>query len=224
MHRICLFCLLLLLMAEVGNAQSYSSRTWRSDTGKVYLRANLLGLLDVFDGNVSFGGEYRLDKNWSVTMDAGFIFYSVYTGKAEKTSGIFLRPGVRRYTSKYRDRFIDLQFHYKSVGYHINDWLGKDVVNDVPTYEELKVFKYRKRVVGGHILFGGKEELTRNHQLFLEIFMGLGLHYKEEWIPGESNSRYAPRGTSNFRSASSEKVTRLLPAVPMGVRLIYAFQ
>lgn len=222
MHRICLFCLLLVLKAAVGNAQSYSSRTWRSDTGKVYLRANLLGLMDLFDGNASFGGEYRLNKTWSVTMDAGYIFYSLYTGKAKRTSGILLRPGIRKYTSKYRDRFIDLQFHYKSVGYRINDWLGKDIVNDVPTYEELKVFKYRKRVMGAHILFGGREELTRNRRLFLEIFLGLGLHYKEEWLPDEPNSRYNPDGSSNFRSASSQKVNRVLPAVPMGVRLIYA--
>jgi hypothetical protein len=221
MHRICIFSLLLLLMAGVGNAQSYSSRTWRNDTGKVYLRANLLGLIDVFDGNASFGAEYRLNKSWSVTMDAGYIFYSLYTGKAQKASGILLRPAIRKYTSKYRDRFIDLQLHYKSVEYHINDWLGKDVVNDVPTYEELKVFKYRKRVMGAQILFGGREELTWNHRLFLEIFVGLGLHYKEEWLPGEANSRYAPNNSSYFRNASSEKVNRLLPAVPMGVRFIY---
>ncbi len=221
MHRISLFCLLLLLMAAVGNAQSYSSRTWRNDTGKVYLRANPLGLTDVFDGNVSFGGEYRLNKSWSVTMDAGYIFYSIYTGNAKRTSGILLRPGIRKYTSKYRNWFIDLQFHYKSVEYHINDWLGKDVVNDVPTYEEKKVFHYRKRVVGTQILFGGRKALTRNHRLFLEIFGGLGLHYKEEWLPDEANSRYAPT-SFNFRSASSDKVNRLLPAFPMGIRFLYA--
>jgi hypothetical protein len=200
----------------------YSSRTWRNDTGKVYLRANLLGLIDLFDGNASFGAEYRLNKSWSVTMDAGYIFYSLYTGKAQKASGILLRPAIRKYTSKYRDRFIDLQLHYKNVTYNINDWLGKDIVNDVPTYEELKVFKYRKRVMGAHILFGGREELTRNRRLFLEIFLGLGLHYKEEWLPDEGNSQYAPRNSSNFRTTSSEKINRLLPALPMGVRFIYA--
>jgi hypothetical protein len=221
MHHICLFCLLLLLMAGVGNAQSYSSRTWRNDTGKVYLRANLLGLIDVFDGNASFGGEYRINNSWSVTMDAGYIFYSLYTGKAQKASGILLRPAIRKYTSKYRNWFIDLQFHYKSVEYHIKDWLGKDVVNGVPTYEELKVFQYRKRVVGGQILFGRRQELTRNRRLFLEIFLGLGLHYKEEWLPNEPNIRYAPRNSSTFRNVSSEKVNHLLPAVPTGVRFIY---
>jgi hypothetical protein len=208
-------------MAGVGNAQSYSSRAWRNDTGKVYLRANLLGLNDLFDGNASFGAEYRLNRSWSVTMDAGYIFYSLYTGKAKRTSGILLRPAIRKYTSKYRNRFIDLQLHYKSVEYHINDWLGKDVVNGVPTYEELKVFKYRKRVMGAHILFGGREALTRNRRLFLEAFFGLGLHYKEEWLPNEANSRYAPGNSSIFRNASSEKVNHLLPAVPTGVRFIY---
>lgn len=222
MHRICLLCLLLLLMAGAGNAQSYSSRTWRNDTGKIYLRANLLGLIDVFDGNASFGAEYRLNRSWSVTMDAGYIFYSLYNGKAEKASGILLRPAIRKYTSKYRDRFIDLQLHYKNVAYNIYDWLGKDVVNGVPTYEELKVFQYRKRVMGAQILFGGREELTWNHRLFLEVFVGLGLRYKEEWLPKEANSRYDLNNSSYFRNASSEKANHLLPALPIGVRFIYA--
>jgi len=223
MHRIYMLCLSLLLVAGVGKAQLLSSKTWRGDTGKVYLRVNPSGLIDVYDGNATIGGEVRLNRTWSVTMDAGFIFYSEYIAEAKKTRGILLRPGIRLYAGKYRDMFIDLQFHYKEVRYHINDWLGKDVVNTVAAYEAFKVFQDRKRVVGGHIMIGGKEFLSKNRRLLLEVYLGFGLHYKEEGLyHEESNSQY-DRGFGIYRASniSPEKRTSIAPALPGGLRLLY---
>jgi hypothetical protein len=154
-----MLCLSLLLVAAAGNAQLFSSKTWQGDTGKINLRLNLPGLIDVLDGNASVGGEMRFNKTWSVIMDASYIFYSAYLNNVERTSGIVLRPGVRLYAGKYRNVFIDLQFHYKGVRYNVNDWLGKDMVNNVATYQERTTFQDRKRVYGGHIIVGGKEFL-----------------------------------------------------------------
>src|SRR5688572_30341313 len=141
MRRSYYLCLLVLIATVHGDAQSIlRSAAWRGDTGKIYLRWNPAGLIDLYDGNANLGCEIRLNQRWAGTFDAGYIFYSEYFGRAELVKGILLRPGIRRYMGKYHDLFFDLQFHYKRVTYHIDDWLGKNMVNDVPTYEEYKRF------------------------------------------------------------------------------------
>src|SRR5689334_13760163 len=125
MVRVCLLCLPLLLAVWAGNAQKVALKPLRIDTGKVYLRFNPIGLIDILDGNFTVGGEYRFNNSWSAIMDAGYIFYSKYIPYAEKTSGILLRPGIRTYIGKYKDVFFDLQFHYKEVMYHVNDWIQR---------------------------------------------------------------------------------------------------
>lgn len=222
MYRSYMICLLLLLAAAAGKGQLFSSKTWEGDTGKLNLRMNVLGVMDVLDGNGSVGGEWRFNKTWSVIMDAGYIFYSAYLNKVERTRGIIWRPGVRLYAGKYRNVFLDLQFHYKGVRYYVNDWLSKGVVNNVATYQERKVFQVRKQVYGGHIIVGGKEFLSANDRLFLEFYLGFGLHYKEEFLHGEPNSRY-DLNFVGFRSGmlTQHKNTRVVPAFPAGIRLVY---
>jgi hypothetical protein len=188
MQRINLLCLLLLLLTAAGNAQPFSNRSRfngpgfnpRMDIGKVYVRGGPLGLLDVYDGNFSLGGEYRLNRNWSVTMDAGYIFYSAYLLKAKNAMGIVLRPGIRWYTGIDRNVFIECQFHYKGVRYHVNDWLGKDAVNNVAAYEELKEFQYSKRVMGAQIMIGFRKFLWQSQRLFVETYLGWGFIIKKK--------------------------------------------
>jgi hypothetical protein len=223
MHRSYLLCFTLLLLAGVGNAQTTYNRKWKNDTGSLFLRANLLGLADLYDMNFSLGAEYRFNNKWSVTMDAGYIFYSYYMMLSKRTNGILLRPGIRFYPGKYRNTFIELQGHYKGVRYHVNDWLGKDVVNNVPTYEEKKMFQYQKRVIGGHIMIGERDFISRDHRLFLEGYIGIGLHYKEESLYHEPNSQYE-NNMVTLRRVTSEKVTHVLPALPCGVRLVYTLR
>jgi len=57
-------------------------------------------------------------------MDAGYIFYSAYLNRVERTSGIILRPGVRLYADKinecvYRSAFyLGVGLHYKEEYLH----------------------------------------------------------------------------------------------------------
>lgn len=228
MHRIYLLGLSLLLAAAVGHAQEFPSGKWwrdirtntRTDEGTIYLRANLLGLVDIYDGNFSVGGEYRLNRSWSVTMDAGYIFYSTYILKAKSAMGVLLRPGIRLYTDPDKKVFVECQFHYKGVRYHVTDWLGKEVVNNVPAYEEMKEFQYQKRVVGAQIMVGYRNFLWKSKRLFVEGYLGLGIHYKEENLYHEPNSLY-DHTILTLRRVTSEKTTRVLPAVPGGIRLVY---
>ena len=229
MHRTCLLCLLLLLAAGFVKAQYYPGPTYYVlpkpiDTGKIYLRFNWMGLIDMMDGNVSVGGETRLNKRLSVTMDAGYIFYSVYFGKTSSATGVVLRPGVRLYVGEHKTVFFDLQFHYKGVKYNVKDWLEKDLVNNVATYEEHKTFQVRRRVYGGQVLMGGRLFPSGNTRLFMEIYWGLGVRYKEEWLYHEEpNSGYQGGGTrfSPRSILTTRKSTKVLPAMPFGIRLVY---
>lgn len=217
MYRPYLCCLLLLLAVFAGNAQLKNRRELKADTGRVYLRVSPLGLIDPFDGNVTFGGEYRFNDTWSATLDAGAILYSAYFSNTKRATGLLLRPGIRLYPTEYKDFFIDLQFHYKTVTYHIRDWLQKDVVANVASYEEYKVFKYKKKVIGGHAMVGFRDYFTRNRRFFIEYYAGIGIHYKDESVYGEPNSQY----DMGFRINNTANGKFTVPALPAGVRIVY---
>jgi hypothetical protein len=217
MYRNYFCCLLLLLVVLAGWGQSTIRRELRADTGTFYFRFSPLGMIDMFDGNVTLGSEYRLNDTWAVTLDAGYIMYSAYRS-AKRTTGFIFRPGIRVYPTRWKDFFIDLQFHYKNVTYRINDWLEKDVVADVASYEEYKVFKYRKQVIGGNISAGVRNYFTNNRRFYIEGYFGVGIHYKDEGIHNEPNSRY-DRGLRLFNDRDDGKY--VLPALPAGLRIVY---
>lgn len=218
MHRIFLFFLLLLLVATTGKGQRPVKRALKADTGTLYLRFNPLGLMDMFDGNVSFGSEYRFNDTWAATLDAGAILYSTYFLYSKMSTGFLFRPGLRLYPNKYKDFFIDLQLHYKNVTYKIKDWLDKDVVANVPAYEEYKVFRFKKQVMGVHMMAGFRNYMDYNKRFYLEGYIGVGLHYKDEGLHNEPNSQYdlglrIRRNTGKY----------VVPALPAGFRIVYLF-
>jgi len=223
MRPSCFLCLLLL--AATGNAQM-SYKYWRADvdTGKLYFRMNPAGLIEIYDQNITFGVEYRLNHNWSATIDGGYIFFSQYAGRVKSASGVLFRPGIRKYAGRRNDFFLDLQLHFKEVNYRVKDWLDRNVVDDVATYQEFKTFHYHKRVIGAQFMFGGKEYLLRNHRLCFEVYAGIGVHYKEEGLRNEPNSQYKPREGGIITNSSGESQKRWLPAVPFGLRLVYRFR
>ncbi|THU40838.1 hypothetical protein FAM09_01615 [Niastella caeni] len=241
MLRCSLYCLLLLLVAVNGIGQFKNARyknaryrelykkvpVMQRDTGTLYLRHNPLGLIDFMDGNITFGAEYRFNEIWAATMDAGAILYSAYFPRNRQATGVLLRPGVRIYPGKYKDVFVDLQFHYKQVTYRVRDWLEKDVVNGVASYEEFKTFRYRKQVMGVNMMAGVKEKLFRSDRFFIELYLGVGVHFKNEYLYNEPNSRYDPpftfganRGTTNSSDNTSDGKS-VLPALPGGIRLVW---
>ena len=220
MYRTYFCCLLLLLVVLAGLGQSNTRRELRADTGKLYLRFSPLGLIDLFDGNVTLGSEYRLNDTWAVTLDAGFIMYSAYRAHSKRTTGLLFRPGIRVYPTRWKDFFIDLQFHYKNVTYQVKDWLEKDMVANVASYEEYKDFRYKKQVIGGNISAGVRSYFTNNRRFYIEGYLGVGIHYKDEGVQNEPNSRY-DRGLQLFDDQDGKSV---MPAVPAGVRIVYLFK
>jgi hypothetical protein len=227
MHRFYLLCQLLLLVAATGSAQKIRYFGLRADTGTIYLRHNPLGWIDVFDGNVTLGAEYRFNRTWSATMDAGYIFYSAYLTKAKLSSGLLLRPGIRVYPGRFKDYFFDLQLHYKEVTYHVKDWIERDVTQGVASYEELTKFRYRKRVMGLHLMGGVKQYFTNNRRFFMEIYLGLGVHFRREGPYHQPpDSRYDQGfvifqpGEASWDPGDNPQKT-IVPAVPGGLRIIY---
>lgn len=216
MHRSILFFPILLLAVIAGKGQQPVKRALKADTVKLYLRFNPLGPLDFFDGNLTFGGEYRFNDSWAATLDAGAILYSAYFDKTRLTAGVLFRPGIRAYPTRYKDLFVDFQFHYKDVTYRIHDWLEKDVVGNAASYEERKLFRYKKQVMGGRIMIGIRNYFTQNARFFIEVYAGIGIHYKVEGLHNEPNSRYERR----FRILS-DNGRYTVPAIPLGVRIIY---
>jgi hypothetical protein len=216
MHRYILFFLFALLSATGSQAQHKIKRALKEDTGKLYLRFNPLGPLDAWDGNITPGVEYRFNDTWAATLDAGAILYSAYFGHTKATSGFLLRPGMRVYPGRSKDFFIDMQFHYKDVTYNIKNWLEKDVVANVASYEEHKLFKYKKQVMGGRIMIGIRNYFTGNARFYMEVYAGLGIQYKEEGLHNEPGSRFNRRWR-----ILNENAKQVLPSFPLGLRFIY---
>jgi hypothetical protein len=226
MIRICLLCLPLLLAAGITDAQLFPTKVSQKDSGKIYVRFSPIGLVDLLDENFTIGGEYRINSSWSAIMDAGFIFYSKYMRNCEKATGVLLRPGVRKYAGERRAYFFDLQFHFKQVMYHVNDWIEREVVDEAAAYDQLTKFRYRKQVFGVHLMGGGKEYLTKDHRLLLEIVAGVGIHYKITGPYHEVNSRFEDPFalTVNRKNNLSPVARTVVPALPVNVRLVFTLR
>lgn len=182
---------------------------------KVTLRFNFTGVIDGFDQNISFGAEYRFGGNWSAGIDFAYIFRSVYLSQNKSASGYIVRPFVRFYPDKQRTQFLEAQLHYKFISYKITDWLGRDVSNGVPAYEEYTTFDYRKRVYGINIIAGTQENLTRDKKLKMELYIGLGYRYKKQ---GPVEGTYSRQRNSVSGFYGPEYSTFVLP---LGASLIY---
>jgi len=169
------------------------------------------------DYTVMLGAEYRVKEKIGLLLDAGYIFHSSYfeANKIKGASGFNLRPAVRWYGRKGKE-FLQLQLFYKHVDYNIYDWLGKNCVNEVPAYEQLQNFIYRKKAVTLNFIVGEMYRLSDD--LYIEIYAGLGTKFKSQG-PTEPNSCYRNEGGDvGFNMYNEKSVT---PNVPMGFKLVY---
>ena len=217
MHRILLLGFFYALLVVPCHAQKFDFNPY-IDSSKLCLRLNTLDLLDVLDGNISIGGEYRFNKTWAITMDAAYIFYSAHFNNCKTAHGVILRPALRLYTGRLKDQFFDVQLHYKEVMYKIDDWIGRDVVNNVPAYEQKTLFRYYKKNIGIQIIRGQQKYISSRCRL--EIYLGVGLRFRWQHPYQEPNSIYRP-ANADLTSTKSESV---LPAFPAGIRLVYAIK
>lgn len=169
------------------------------------------------DNTIMLGAEHRLTKRWAVATDLGYSFTSYYYGKEIKNAkGFIIRPTVRYYGHSLRG-YIQAQPFYKMVNYDMNDWLGKDCVNGVHSYEKLEDFRLRKNVYGINFVAG--EVLPVSDKMFFDLYVGFGLRTRNHRILNRFNSCY-DRTDDGFSISDNTWV----PSLPIGIRVGYALR
>jgi hypothetical protein len=202
-----------------GNAQLISDSL---KSNSIFIRFNPLGLANIFNGNLSFGAEYRFKKQWSATMDAAWVFYSYDFDESRHASGIILRPAVRYYLGGKLRRYVEGELHYKSITHRQQGWLGHDCVNGIPAYEEFTGFRYRKINYGFHIKTGIVYTLDKESRFYMDVYLGLGVHHRNLKIVNKPGCCMV---NANFSSSFFDNTqgTNYI-AIPMGARLVYRLQ
>ncbi len=175
-------------------------------------------VLAATDNMVMIGGEHRLKKRFALVLDAGYIFdsYLSFQEVIKTTTGFTVRPGVRLYNGRDKRGYLELNVFYKQVNYKLYDWLGKDCVNGIETYEQLQKFTYRKKTVSFNFLTGRQFRLS--NKLLLDLYGGLGVKIRNQG-PAESSSCYRE---NERRSLLGNRFARhdVLASFPFGVKLL----
>ena len=165
------------------------------------------------------GAEQQLKDKLSVVMDVGYVFQSEYFNGMDVmkgVSGFNLRPGIKFYTKETKRSYLMAQLFYKQVGYKVYDFLGKDCVNGVPTFEQLQDFTYRKRTISMNFIAGKYYHLS--DMLLFELYGGIGVKSKNQ-KPTEKNSCYCNNDRGIIFSKFQEQIT--MPNFPVGFKLVY---
>jgi hypothetical protein len=192
-------------------------------TDSLYTKALIispLALADI-DNTAILGGEYRFRDNMAILADVGYVFYSSYLDRenVKKTRGFTIRPAFRFYYGKQLSRYFQIQAFHKQVDYTIHDWLGKESVNGVPAYEQLQDFIYRKKVTALSFMMGRMIPL-HSDKWFADIYLGMGLRYRQLGVAGEENSTY----TLNRGLFGPPQDKLLTLHVPLGIRIAHTIK
>jgi hypothetical protein len=177
--------------------------------------------LAAVDYTLLLGYERRVAPKIFLGSEAGYIFASGYIGNDGRSSnngtGFIIRPSLRWFVSDNNKFYLQPQLFYKQVTHQMHDWLGKDAVNGVPSYEQLQDFQYRRKISGFNIVAGFALPLGQRKRSYIDLYFGLGARNKKSQIAGEPNSVYnRPMGIFDPEDDG------VYPSVPMGVRFIYA--
>jgi hypothetical protein len=168
------------------------------------------------DNVLMVNGEYRFSDKKAVVVDAGYVFASYYLKNIKNVSGFLFRPAYRRYLSSQNNYYVQYQVFFKSVTYQMHEWLDKEVVNGVPSYQELKDFRYRKNVGGGNIMIGTIQPLFKSSG-YIDLYMGLGLRYKSSYLVNEPNYEY-------HRPPSLLSDQHTLFSMPIGIKFLFVIK
>ena len=104
---------------------------------------------------------------------------------------------------------------YKQVTHHIFDWLGKDVVNGIASYEQLQNFDYRRKITGFNFVSGVLVPLGKSNKTFIDFYLGIGVRNKSASVVGEPRSVYQQRDRIILAGDNGT-----FPSLPAGLRLV----
>jgi hypothetical protein len=202
----------LLFLSFQSHAQRKSP-----DDYKIAISFNPLALAHI-DYTFLPGIEYKLQENLSIVGEAGYIFASSALGMGDgdaRGGGFIIRPGLRFYVNPKNNFYLQPQFFYKQVSHRLRGWVGRDCVNDVPTYEELSDYRLRRIAYGVNIT-AGKVWSILNGGGLVDFYFGAGIRHRERKFIGDERSCVPD---------NSERVNffgdGLLPSLPLGMRLCF---
>ncbi|HUR12803.1 MAG TPA: hypothetical protein VM012_15610 [Flavitalea sp.] len=207
----------LLFVLVICSVISFAQEKKEHSDRSLYLRFNFLGMVDPFDFNFTMGVERLFTKHASLALDLGWIFHSEYFSQSKRANGILVRPSIRLYPRENGRGFVEMELHYKSVMYKIEDWVGRDCVNNVPAYDEFTIFRIRKQSYGFHLRGGVKGALDQEKRFWLELSSGIGLRWKTQGFFREGNSCYNRSGGIFL----DPNVNSVAPAFLMNLKLLY---
>ncbi len=177
--------------------------------------------LAAVDYTLLVGYERKLSVKFFLGSEAGYIFASSYIGNdgqsSNKGTGFIIRPSLRWFAADNNKFYLQPQVFYKQVTHQMHDWLGKDAVNGVPSYEQLQDFKYRRIISGFNLVAGFALPLGQHSRNYIDLYFGLGIRNKKSLVAGEPTSVYN-RAIGIFDPEDDG----VFPSVPIGVRFIYA--
>ncbi|MEO6916780.1 MAG: hypothetical protein ABI151_15065 [Chitinophagaceae bacterium] len=182
------------------------------------VRVNLFGPLDILDGNFTGGIEYGISPRLSLTGDLGAIVYSAYLNNNSRALGYLFKPGLKYYFTEKRRGYVEGNIFYKRVGYKVDGWLSRGNINGVPSYEENRIFIYRKRVAGLQFLAGYKARLNKKSTVWLDSYGGLSVRMKWQDIKDLPDAVY--RRDNIFFDGLRENYS-IYPGFQMGLRLVF---
>ncbi|MDQ3682310.1 MAG: hypothetical protein M3352_04450 [Bacteroidota bacterium] len=170
------------------------------------------------DYTAMFGAERRLKNNLALVLDAGYVFQSSYFNSSvvKSISGFNLRPGIKLYTKEEKRFYLQLQVFYKQVDYKIYDWLGKSCVNEIPSYEQLEDFTYRKKALSFNVMAGRLFRIS--DKILLEFYGGAGVKIKNQ-KPIETAACYRNNDGGIIDIFQEHSIT---PNLPLGIKLLIA--
>jgi hypothetical protein len=210
-------CSLLCLVFSATIISAQSPKKPSVTKGTQFFRFNITSMLDPVETNFSLGYENRFHKNWSAGVDAAWIFYSNYFEDTKHTNGFILRPAARYYIPGLDGMYLETELHYKYAVYTIQDWVGRNCVNEVPSYEQFTKFHYLKEAYGFHFKTGFQGSISKNRKLWLEFYLGIGPRWRSEKVINSPNSCY----NNGRRLIGEEPGVNTGVATPVGVRFLY---
>ena len=191
------------------------------------MRFNPLAMIDPSEPNFSVGMEWKYKKNYSVGIDASFIFASSYYANAavSRPLGFIIRPFFRYYYwNKYKYRlFFQPEIFYKYVNYAIEDWVQINDSGNNVVYHQYSNFSIEKNVFVAGLKWGGQTVFFKNPNLMFEWFAGLGLRLgKVELHDLPSNATYSINRI--FATDRTKNLTYFTPNIMAGVTIAYSFK
>lgn len=177
------------------------------------------------DYTALFGYENKLRNKLYFSMEAGYIFASGYVSnmndRSQRGRGFLLRPSIKWFLSTNNKFYLQPQVFYKQVTHKLHDWLGKNAVNGVPSYEQMQDFRYRRKVVGFNTVAGFALPLDQHRNGYIDFYFGLGFRVKKNLVVGEPNSVYQESSVSFIAGGFASGI---FPSLPAGMRLVYAIR